>query len=233
MRFTRSLLWSFLVIAGIVSMVMAHEAFLDTAKVIKKVPTTHKVAALTFDDGPDPHTTLRLLAVLKAKQVKATFFVLGSQAENYRGLLAEIVANGHEVASHSYTHRFLNKLSHGEFAEEIEKAEKAIGAAAPKPTLIRPPGGGYNDRLVAELKQRGYTTVLWSIDPRDWSGQSANQIIDAVTRKIEPGSIVLLHEGACANFTPEAVAGIIDRLRERGYTLITVSELLQYYEIRH
>ncbi|EAX46667.1 polysaccharide deacetylase [Thermosinus carboxydivorans Nor1] len=233
MKYARSLFWSLLVIAGIVSMAMAHDTFLGTAKAITKVPTTHKVTVLTFDDGPHPHTTLQLLAVLKAKQVKATFFVLGSQAEKYPGLLAEIAANGHEIESHGYTHHFLNKLSQGELAKEIEKTEKAIGAVAPKPTLIRPPGGGYNDRVVAELSKRGYTTILWTIDPRDWCAQSADQIIGAVIRKIEPGSIVLLHEGACARYTPEALGVIIDRLQERGYTFITVSELLQYYEIRH
>jgi peptidoglycan/xylan/chitin deacetylase (PgdA/CDA1 family) len=201
-------------------------------KAIKKVPTTHKVVALTFDDGPHPRTTPALLSVLKAKNVSATFFVLGTSVEKYPSLLADIVANGQEVASHSYTHRFINKLRHEEFENELDKAEKLIMNHAPKPTLFRPPGGGYNDRLVLEMKQKGYTTILWTIDPRDWDNKGAEAIAATVVNKVSPGAIVLLHEGDCAAATPAAVGKIIDILQEQGYKFVPVGELLGYYEIR-
>lgn len=224
--------YSFFTLGAIAVSLLTGVMALESATAIKKVPTSHKVIAFTFDDGPYPGTTTALLTVLKTKQARATFFVLGSQVEQYPSLAAEIVNSGQEIASHSYWHRFPNKLPLEEFYNDLAKAEAAISAVGPKPTLFRPPGGGYNDNLVAELKQRGYNTILWSIDTRDWSGISSNRIVDSVLSKAEPGAIVLLHEGACAVSTPEAVGVIIDRLREKGYEFVTISELLQYYEIR-
>ncbi len=212
--------------------VVINGTLLHSDKAVKKVPTTHKVVSLTFDDGPHPRTTMTLLAVLNNKNVHATFFLLGSSVEKNPDLAMAIIASGHEIASHSYNHRFLSKLSKEEFNSEIDKAEKAFSAVASKPSFIRPPGGGYNDRIVGDLYKRGYTTILWSIDPRDWDNKNAAQIVDGVLSKIEPGAIILLHEGDCATSTPEAVGIIIDRLRQMGYDIVTVGELLQYYEMR-
>ncbi|VBB06821.1 polysaccharide deacetylase [Lucifera butyrica] len=231
MKVGRKYFWGLLVCA-VVSVAAGTYAVDYGDKIVKKVPTTHKVLALTFDDGPYPGTTENLLTVLKEKHVRGTFFVLGSNAERYPQLLAEIVANGHEVASHSYTHRFINRLSKNEFEQEIVKAENAISRIAPKPTLFRPPGGGYNDRMVSELAKRGYTTVLWSIDPRDWEGRGVEQIVNTVVKEAAPGGIILLHEGKCAKSTAAAVEILIDRLREKGYEFVTVSGLLRYYEMR-
>jgi len=219
-------------VSVVTASLLAGSTSLEPEQAVKKVPTDHKVVALTFDDGPCPGTTPALLAILKARQVKATFFVLGEQVEKYPQLAAQIVNEGHELGSHSYTHRHLNSLSQGELEKELNESEKVFASIGSKPTLIRPPGGGYNDRLVRELKQRGYTTVLWSIDPRDWDHRSTQQIIDSVLGKVKPGAIILLHEGKSAPSTPAAVEVIIDRLRADGYNFITVSDLLQYYEIR-
>lgn len=225
-------LWSVFTVGVVTASLLAGVMTMESGMAVKKVPTSHKVVALTFDDGPHPATTPALLAVLQAKQAKATFFVLGNRVQLYPNLAADIVNSGQELASHSYTHRFLNRLTPEELAEEIDKSEKVISAVGPKPTLIRPPGGGYNDRLVWELRQRGYTTVLWSIDPRDWAGKSVQRIVEIVVTQAGPGSIILLHEGEYAASTPAAVGIIIDRLRAQGYEFVTVSELLQYYEIR-
>lgn len=229
MRFS---FWSLFTVGVVTVTIMAGVVTMESGMAIKKVPTTHKVVALTFDDGPHPATTPALLSVLQAKQARATFFVLGNRVKLYPALAADIINSGQELASHSYTHRFLNRLTPEELTEEIDKSESIIAAIGPKPTLIRPPGGGYNDKLVWELRQRGYTTVLWSIDPRDWAGKSVQRIVDTVVNQAEPGSIILLHEGEYAASTPAAVGIIIDRLRGQGYEFVTVSELLQYYEIR-
>lgn len=205
---------------------------LGPEKAIKKIPTNHKIIALTFDDGPHPSTTGELLAVLDRNQVKATFFVLGANAQKYPQLLAAIAACGHELASHSYTHRIPSRLPPQELLSEVKAAESVIMSVAPRPELFRPPGGGYNDAIVGLLRENGYTTVLWSIDPRDWERRSAAQTAGFVTAKAEPGAIVLLHEGECAANTPAAVETIISRLKEQGYEFVTVGELLQYYEIR-
>jgi peptidoglycan/xylan/chitin deacetylase (PgdA/CDA1 family) len=205
----------------------------DDAKVIKKVPTTHKVVALTIDDGPHYKTTPQMLAVLREKKVKLTLFILGENAAVHPEILAQAVADGHEIATHAYSHNSLAAMSKGAVEEEFNKAEKTIMTVAPRPTLFRPPGGAYNDTVLNEAKERGYTTILWSVDPGDWRRPSVTHVVDAVLKNVEPGSIVLLHDGQYPLPTPEAIGIIIDRLREQGYSIVTVSELLQYYEVQN
>jgi len=205
----------------------------ENNKAIKKVPTTHKVMALTLDDGPHNKTTPQILAVLREKKVKVTFFVLGEHAAAHPEIVAEEVADGHEVASHAYNHIFLSKLNKAEIGEELDNAEKAITVVAPKPVLFRPPGGAYNDNVLAEAQSRGYTTILWSVDPADWRQPSVSSVVENVMNHVKPGSIVLLHDGQYPLPTPEALGIMIDKLREQGYEIVTVSELLQYYEVRN
>jgi peptidoglycan/xylan/chitin deacetylase (PgdA/CDA1 family) len=212
--------------------VVSQEIIIDDSKVIKKVPTTHQVVALTVDDGPHPQATPQMLKILREKNVKVTLFILGENASKHPELLAQAVADGHEIATHSYSHKFLAKMSIAEVGAELDKAEEAITAAAPKPTLFRPPGGSYNDAITAEAMKHGYTTILWSVDPGDWRQPSVDQVVDNVMKNVSPGSIVLLHEGQYPLPTPEAIGIIIDRLRAKGYSIVTVSELLQYYEVR-
>ena len=204
----------------------------DNNKAIKKVPTTHKVVALTIDDGPHYKTTPLMLAVLREKNVKLTLFILGENAASHPEILAQAVADGHEIATHAYSHKPLNKMSKEEVGAELDKAEKAITVVAPKPTLFRPPGGAYNDIVTAEIAKRGYANILWSIDPGDWRRPSVENVVDTVMKNIQPGSIVLLHDGQYPLPTPEAIGIIIDKLRAQGYSIVTVSELLQYYEVQ-
>lgn len=221
---------AFSVVLGV--SVLAQGMVADKGRVIKKVPTTHKVVALTIDDGPHSKITPQILAVLKEKNVKLTFFILGKNAESHPEILAQVAADGHEIASHAYSHKFLSKMSIEEAGEELSKAEKIIMEAAPKPTLFRPPGGGYSDAVTAEAEKRGYTTILWSVDSGDWRLPSVERLVDNVINSVKPGSIVLFHEGQYPLPTPEAIGIIIDKLRAQGYSIVTVSELLQYYEIR-
>ncbi|MDF2634124.1 MAG: polysaccharide deacetylase [Pelosinus sp.] len=227
-----------LVFTGLVGIIFSaaliiQGSVINNNKEIKKVPTTHKVVALTLDDGPHYNITPQILAVLREKKVKVTFFVLGKHAAAHPEIVAQEVADGHEVASHAYSHIFLSKLSKEEIGEELDNAERAITVVAPKPTLFRPPGGAYNDKVVAEAQTRGYTTILWSVDPGDWRGPSVSHIVDNVMNHVKPGSIVLLHDGQDPLPTPKAIGIIIDKLHEQGYSIITVSELLQYYEVHN
>lgn len=223
----------FFAVGALVATLAGGHLLQEHEKPIKKVPTSHKVVALTFDDGPHRDTTPTLLTVLAAKGVKATFFVVGENGVRFPKLLTAIVAGGHEVENHTYDHRIATRISRDDFFADLAKTEAVITAAAPKPTFFRPPGGGYNDRLVWELRQHGYTTILWSVDPRDWERSSAERTAGYVVKHAFPGAIILLHEGLGAIHTPAAVAVIIDRLREQGYSFVTVGELLQYYEIRN
>lgn len=223
----------FLAAGALVALLTAGHALQDHSPAVKNVPTAHRVVALTFDDGPHPHTTPALLEALAAKNVRATFFLLGENAARYPVLAAAVAAAGHELASHGYRHRFPNKLPPQELIADLEQAEAAIAAAGERPTLYRPPGGGYNDAMVDALTRRGYTTVLWSVDPRDWERRGAAQIAVTVVSRAAPGAIILLHEGECAANTPEAVGMIVDRLRSEGYEFVTVGELLRYREVRN
>lgn len=214
------------------TVILTQGIILDKEKVIKKVPTTHKVVALTVDDGPHYQTTPQILAVMREKNVKLTLFILGANAEKHPEILAQAVADGHEIATHAYSHQWLSKIDISQVGEELDQAEKIITMVAPKPTLFRPPGGAYNDRVLEETSKRGYTTILWSVDAGDWRQPSVGYLVADVMKHIEPGSIVLFHDGQYPLPTPEAIGIIIDRLREQGYSIVTVSELLQYYEVR-
>ena len=205
-------------------------AALDEAKVVKRVPTAQKVVALTVDDGPNVKSTPALLQVLREKNVHITMFILGRNAEKHPELLAQAAADGHEIASHAYSHTFLNKMSREAFEGELDKTEKIITAVTKKPVLLRPPGGGYNDSLVVAAQKRGYTFVLWSVDALDWKRPSVNTVVNNVMNNVKPGSIVLMHDGQDDLPTAQAMGIIIDRLRSQGYKIVTVSELLQYSE---
>lgn len=201
----------------------------DENRVIRKVSTTHKVVALTVDDGPHPQTTPEVLKVLREKQVKVTFFVLGANAEAHPDIIAQAVADGHEIASHAYSHQFLNRMPLAAAAAELDRTQEVITRiGAPKPTLFRPPGGGYNDRIVEMARERGYTMVLWSVDAGDWRQIPVTQVVKTTMKTVRPGSIVLMHDGQYPMPTPEAMALIIDNLRSQDYQFVTVSELLTY-----
>ncbi|MEN6414693.1 MAG: polysaccharide deacetylase family protein [Veillonellales bacterium] len=232
MKIYRWAIWGVAICLAVTVAGITKSNLIDETKVVKKVPTTHKVVALTFDDGPHYKTTPQLLAILKEKQVKATLFILGENAAQHPEILAQAVADGHEIGTHAYSHRALNKLPRDQVAEELDKAEKVIAVVAPRPILFRPPGGAVNDNVLAVALNKGYTTVLWSVDPRDWSRPSVAQVVNTVMHDVKPGSIVLLHDGQYPLPTPEAIVSIIDQLRAEGYTIVTVGELLQYYEER-
>lgn len=231
MKIYRWRVWGIAACLAITVGVMANINADDTV-VIKKVPTSHKVVALTYDDGPHYQSTPKLLEVLRQKQVKATMFVTGMHVERHPELVAQMVADGHEIASHGYSHKFLAKEPPQVRSEEIARTEAVITSIAPKPVLFRPPGGSYNDAITAELKSRGYTTVLWSVDPRDWSVPPVGEVVNAVMKGVKPGSIIIMHDGQYPLPTAQATGIIIDRLRADGYTIVTVSELLQYCEER-
>ncbi|CVK21913.1 polysaccharide deacetylase family protein [Sporomusa sphaeroides] len=220
------------VIMAAMFVLIDRESSNDT-KIISKVPTTQKVVALTIDDGPHNKVTPEILAILKDKNVKATFFVLGKNVEDNPRIFAQEIADGHEVGVHTYSHSSLPKLSDKKIEEEFEKAEKVILPITAMPTLFRPPGGAFNERVIRIAKQRGYQVVLWSIDTRDWECPPEKRIIDEVYKAVKPGSIILMHDGQYPIPTPRVLGTIIDGLRERGYIFVTVSELLQYNEVGH
>lgn len=204
----------------------------DDPLVVRQIPTSRRLVALTFDDGPESRTTPEILAVLREKKARGTFFVLGKNAETRLEILRQTAADGHEIGSHAYSHIFLNTMAVEAYSLELDKSIGIIRQVTHAPTVFRPPGGGYNDQIVLAAGLRGMTTVLWSIDSGDWRGLSAERIANGVLWRIRPGSIVLFHDGQYPIATAKALHSVIDKLRAADYELVTVSELLQYYEVR-
>lgn len=201
---------------------------------VRHGPAEMKVA-LTFDDGPNPVYTPMILDVLRKRNVRATFFLVGKHVEKYPEVARRIVQEGHEVGSHSYLHRDLVPSTRNMVLSELERAEKAFyNVHGFKPGLFRPPRGLYSEAVRRLIEQRGYQLVLWSISGMDWSGASPEKIARRVVSRINPGAIILLHdsgallksEGGSRINTVKATELIIDRLLEMGFEFVTVTELI-------
>ncbi len=191
---------------------------------LQKGPSGEKVIALTFDDGPKEHTA-KLLEVLRDKDVKATFFVVGKQAQAYPEMAKRMAAEGHEVENHTYTHRDLEYLSEDEIVREIFRTAAVVRSLTGKPTrFVRPPGGHEGSRLPDVMSKFGLTTALWTTNCSNVEGTTRERMFDRVIRSAEPGAVVLMHNGEPVTLL--TLPDIIDELRGRGYRFVTVSELV-------
>lgn len=185
--------------------------------------------ALTFDDGPDLEWTPKILDILKEKQVKATFFVIGHQARKYPEMLKRIADEGHVIGNHTYDHADLTKLRPEVVAQEIDKCSDVIGnITGSRPRLVRPPFGFHNPAVDNVIYAKGDVIILWSTDPEDWRGADAKTVKTRILRRAKNGYITLQHDGVNVHLTGsvEALPAIIDGLRAKGYTLVTIPELL-------
>lgn len=190
------------------------------------VHTQEKVVALTFDDGPDPNYTGLVLDVLKEKNVKATFFVLGENVKQNPELLLEIDKAGHEIGNHGYSHSY----SSNQAVRELLKTDQVIFDSLHHHTYYyRPPGGFVSKAAIQGVKEKGHLFTLWSIDSKDWRNPGVNRIVQNVVDSSFPGAIILLHDGGeKREQTAEALKVIIDRLREDGYRFVTLTELQRF-----
>ena len=195
--------------------------------------STKHAVALTFDDGPSPLFTPKILALLKQYQAHATFFVLGRKVEKYPGLVQAELRAGHEVGNHSYSHPYLTKSSQFNLEKEVERTDMALDllGCPKKGRLIRPPFSAFDDRLTTYIAHKQQHLALWSIDSGDWQGLGSEAIVKNVLTRVKNGSIVIFHdsdEKDQADRTPtvEALEVILPALKAEGYELVTVSELV-------
>jgi peptidoglycan/xylan/chitin deacetylase (PgdA/CDA1 family) len=187
--------------------------------------TRERAVALTFDDGPSPQYTPRILDTLKRLRVKATFFVIGYLADQYRSIVRREKRLGMTVGNHSYNHPEVPPFD--ELPSKLLDDEIALGAASLEragvtPTLFRPPEGSFSTSVVAAARAQGERVVLWSVDPRDWQyGESTAQIVRNVLSAVRPGSIVILHDGGGdRSATLAALPAIVRGIRQRGLRLV-------------
>lgn len=202
---------------------------------LTRVKTSEPAIALTFDDGPHPEYTPRVLDLLREHNAKATFFIVGQSAENHPGLIQRIKDEGHALANHTHTHRAMPRLSSRERRGEVRQCAAAIG---PQPTrLFRPPFGSQSRASRFDLLRLGYQPVTWDIVPEDWLKQPPADLAQRIIAKARPGSIVLLHDAiiprgpdsdSCLDrgYMIDALAIVLGELSP-SLRFVTVPELLQ------
>lgn len=180
------------------------------------------MVALTFDDGPGEYTEA-LLDCLTKNNAKATFFMLGPQAQAYPEIVKDLKDAGMELGNHTWSHENLTTLGASGVTEEVTKTNEAIkNAAGESATVMRPPGGAYNEEVQAAI---GMPLIMWSIDTRDWATKSEDQTYQVTVDNVKDGSVVLMHD--IHQWSVKAAIRAIPELVEQGYKLVTVSELAE------
>lgn len=191
------------------------------------VDPARPMVALTFDDGPRTAVTGRILDSLQAYGGRATFFMVGSNVNANADVIRRMVSQGCEVANHTHDHKYISRLSPEQIVSQVggtnQKIQAVCGVA---PTLLRPPGGYYDDASLAVLGSMGMPAVMWSIDTRDWQHRNAQRTINTVLSQVKDGDIILMHD--IYEATADAAQVLIPELTARGYQLVTVSELAAF-----
>lgn len=178
--------------------------------------------AITFDDGPSGRYTGRLLDGLKERNVKASFFLIGENAEENPVLVERIYKEGHLIGNHTYSHVQMTHLSEEAAVREIEKTDQVISAITGEHVAyMRPPFGAWQKELEVRME---VLPVLWSVDPLDWTTENVDEIVSKVVTEVEEGDIILLHD--CYASSVEAALRIVDILQKEGYEFVTVDRLL-------
>ncbi len=192
---------------------------------IYKVNSSEKNIAITLDGTWGANNTEELLNIFEKHNIKVTFFFAGYWLKKYPDLVQKIALAGHEVENHTYTHPHCTKLSADKMIEELEKTAKLIDdLIGKKPKLFRPPFGDYNNLVIETARNLGYEVVQWSIDSLDWQEPGVDFIVKRVLENVSAGDIILMHNNAPD--TPEALDILIPKLKEKGYNLVPLSELI-------
>jgi peptidoglycan/xylan/chitin deacetylase (PgdA/CDA1 family) len=182
---------------------------------------------LTFDDGPDPVHTPRLLDVLKEYKAPATFFVIGQHAERYPELIRRIVAEGHAMGNHSFTHSEPSATSTQKLLTEVRKTrEILLGLTGQAPAIFRPPKGKLTANKLWALWRAGQTVVLWNADPKDYASQSTEEVRTWFEKNpLRAGNLVLMHDNQ--PFAADVLPELITTARRRGQKFVRISQWVQ------
>ena len=191
---------------------------------IAPTPTVaNKTIALTFDDGPGPYTE-KLLDILDKYDAKATFFLIGSKVSGQASVVRSIQAHGHQLGNHSWSHPELPKLSVDQIAGEIDRTNEAIRqATGVKPSILRPPYGAVNGVVLEQLRLRNMSSILWSVDTRDWADRNSQIVCSRAVAGARPGAVILMHD--IHQTSVNAVPCILSSLKQQGYSFVTIQRL--------
>ncbi len=191
-----------------------------------QVNTSLPFIALTFDDGPHPVNTPRLLDILKSRNVKATFFVVATNARAHPGIMRRIVAEGHEIGNHTVTHGNLAQMSSDGVRKELRDAHDSIvSATGIAPRVMRPPYGAITSSQKSWIrKEFGYPSIMWSVDPEDWKKPGSSVVASRLVKGAKPGGILLLHDIHAP--TIDAVSPTVDQLLAKGFQFVTITQLI-------
>lgn len=196
-------------------------------KIERKIDPNKPMVALTFDDGPSVKYTEIILDALKESNSKATFFVVGSAVERNKDILVRMVKEGHEIGNHSFDHKRLTELTDKEFEFQLLETQRIItNATGYTPIIMRPPYGALNDELTKKIP---VPAITWSLDTLDWKHRNTEVVCDNILKDIKDGEIVLMHD--LYETTAKAAEIVIPELVNRGYQLVTVSELYEYKKV--
>lgn len=188
----------------------------------EEIVDSPKKIALTFDDGPHPYYTEQLLDGLKERGAKASFFVMGKQAEAHPEVVLRMQTEGHLIGNHTYSHLQLGKGNRENFKSELIRTNELLYKITGEETqYVRPPYGSWDKSFEAELTM---IPVLWTIDPMDWCSSDVSGIVRKVTKKAEENAVILMHDEYKSSVT--AALEIVDILQEQGYEFVTVDEIL-------
>ncbi|MBS7008969.1 polysaccharide deacetylase family protein [Anaerostipes sp.] len=199
------------------------EELKDSLYVPRKIDKTKKLIAFSFDDGPARDNTDRIVKALEKNDARATFFMLGQNANLYPELVKEVMDSGNEVAGHSWNHPQLTKIGASGVQQQMSKMNSAISKVTGSDVgLLRPPYGAINDMVKANIDA---PLLLWSIDTLDWKTLNTNSTVNAILKQAKDGDIVLMHD--IHKPTVAAVEKVLPQLKAKGFEVCTVSELLE------
>ena len=201
----------------------------EAGQIVWEVKTQEKIIALTFDDGPHKKYTPEILDLLAKYDAKATFFVVGQNAEKNPEVVLRMYEEGHEIANHTYTHPLKTNVPN--LIKEIKQTHDTIySISGYSPILFRPVEGQYTDAMIDAIVKEGYKVVMWSWhrDTLDWKSPGVNQIVDTVLEGVKEGNVVLFHDGGGnREQTVKALKKILPALEKQGYKFVTIPELLE------
>ncbi|MHC1683567.1 MAG: polysaccharide deacetylase family sporulation protein PdaB [Clostridiaceae bacterium] len=220
------LLALFLLFLGIYASKRNDSVFNNSKKLpIYSVDTSEKKIAITFDSTWGENNTNEILKILKKYDAKATFFLLGRWVEDFSAEAKAINDQGHEIGNHSYKHSDFSKDSKEEILKEISRGDEAIKKITGEtPKLFRVPSGSYNDNAIDIINNSEHICIQWDVDSIDWKNEGVDVEYDRIMKKVNPGSIILFHNGA--KYTPKTLERVLAKLSADGYQFVSVSDLI-------